>query len=95
MKDLAEQMVQAIVDYPEQVEITEVNGLDSLILEIRVSPDDMGKVIGRSGRIIRAMRTVVNAASAAQGTEKTSLEVIEPERVYEVPEPYSDRKWTV
>jgi predicted RNA-binding protein YlqC (UPF0109 family) len=105
MKDLAEQMVKSVVDYPEQVEITEVNGLDSLILEIRVAPDDMGRVIGRNGRIINAMRTIVSAASAAKGTERTSLEIIEPksansdERAHlttsEAPEPYSDRKWRV
>jgi predicted RNA-binding protein YlqC (UPF0109 family) len=95
MKDLAEQMVQAIVDYPEQVEITEVNGLDGLILEIRVSPDDMGKVIGRNGRTINAMRTIIGAASTANGTKRIDLEIIEPERVYKVPEPYSDRTWSV
>ena len=79
MKDLTEQMVKAVVDDPEQVEITEVEGTDSLILEIRVSQEDMGKVIGRSGRIINAMRTIVSAASAAKGTKRTSLEIIEPE----------------
>ena len=106
MKDLAEQMVKSVVDYPEQVEITEMNGLNSLILEIRVSQEDMGKVIGRKGRIINAMRTIVSAASAAKGTERTNLEIIEPlgrvaegvskpEGAYEVPEPYSDRTWGV
>ncbi|HIE29238.1 TPA: KH domain-containing protein [Candidatus Poribacteria bacterium] len=79
MKDLTEQMVKSVVDYPEQVEITEVEGTDSLILEIRVSQEDMGKVIGRNGRIINAMRTIVSAASAAKGSKRTSLEIIEPE----------------
>jgi hypothetical protein len=79
VKDLTEQMVKSVVDYPEQVEITEVEGTDSLILEIRVSQDDMGKVIGRNGRIINAMRTIVSAASAAKSAKRTSLEIIEPE----------------
>ena len=79
MKDLTEQMVKSVVDYPEQVEITEVEGTDSLILEIRVAQEDMGKVIGRSGRIINAMRTIISAASAAKGAKRTSLEIIEPE----------------
>ena len=79
MKELTEQMVKSVVDYPEQVDITEVEGTDSLILEIRVSQDDMGKVIGRNGRIINAMRTIVSAASAAKGAKRTSLEIIEPE----------------
>jgi hypothetical protein len=72
-------MVKSVVDYPEQVEITEVEGTDSLILEIKVAQEDMGKVIGKSGRIINAMRTIISAASAAKGTKRTSLEIIEPE----------------
>jgi hypothetical protein len=95
VKDLTEQMVKAVVDYPEQVDITEVEGTDSLILEIRVSQDDMGKVIGRSGRIINAMRTIVSAASAAKGAKRTSLEIIEPdEDTISEPEIESDR-WSV
>ena len=79
MKELTEAMVKSVVDYPEQVAVTEVEGTDSLILEIRVAQEDMGKVIGKSGRIINAMRTVVSAASAAKGGKRTSLEIIEPE----------------
>lgn len=79
VKDLTEQMVKSVVDYPEQVEVAEVEGTDSLILEIKVSQADMGKVIGRNGRIINAMRTIVSAASAAKGAKRTSLEIIEPE----------------
>ena len=57
----------------------QVEGTDSLILEIRVAQGDMGRVIGRSGRIINAMRIVVSAASAARRDKRTSLEIIEPE----------------
>jgi predicted RNA-binding protein YlqC (UPF0109 family) len=95
VKDLVEQMVKSVVDYPEQVEVTEVRDTDNLILEIKVSQEDIGRVIGRKGRIISAMRTVVNAASAATRVERTSLEIIEPEGAYEVPGPYSDRTWSV
>ena len=79
MKELTEMMVKSVVDHPEQVTITEVEGTDSLILEIRVAQGDVGRVIGKSGRIINAMRTVVSAASAARRDKRTSLEIIEPE----------------
>ena len=79
MKELTEMMVKSVVDHPEQVTITEVEGTDSLILEIRVAQGDVGRVIGKSGRIINAMRTVVIAASAARRDKRTSLEIIEPE----------------
>jgi len=85
-------MVKSVVDYPEQVAVTEVEGTDSLILEIRVAQEDMGKVIGKSGRIINAMRTVVSAASAAKGGKRTSLEIIEPEDSERRPPEDSDRK---
>jgi hypothetical protein len=94
VKDLTEQMVKSVVDYPEQVEITEVEGTDSLILEIRVSQDDMGKVIGRNGRIINAMRTIVSAASAAKGAKRTSLEIIEPEGGGSGPSADKDSTWS-
>jgi hypothetical protein len=94
VKDLTEQMVKAVVDYPEQVDITEVEGTDSLILEIRVSQDDMGKVIGRSGRIINAMRTIVSAASAAKGAKRTTLEIIEPEGRFSETDEDTDITWS-
>jgi hypothetical protein len=94
LKDLTEQMVKSVVDYPEQVEITEVEGTDSLILEIRVSQEDMGKVIGRNGRIINAMRTIVSAASAAKGSKRTSLEIIEPEGGLNSSSSSSDNTWS-
>lgn len=67
MKDLVETIAKAIVDNPEQVYINEVEGEKSVILEISVADDDMGKIIGRQGRIARAIRTVVKAAATKEG----------------------------
>ena len=66
-----------LVDHPEEVEVTEVEGdEDSLVLELTVHPDDVGKVIGRRGRIIRAIRSLAKAAGQKQGTS-VSVEVID------------------
>ena len=53
----------ALVDHPEQVKVTETQGEKSLVLELKVAPEDMGKVIGKQGRIAKAIRTVVKAAA--------------------------------
>lgn len=63
MKELLEVIAKNLVDYPEQVTVTEVQGERSLILELKVAPEDMGKVIGKQGRIAKAIRTVVKAAA--------------------------------
>ena len=62
MKQLLEHIVKALVDEPEKVEVHELEGESFIIHELRVAPDEMGKVIGKQGRIARAIRTVVNAA---------------------------------
>ncbi len=62
MKDLVEYMVKSLVDNPEQVKVSEVQGEQSVIYEVRVAPEDMGKVIGKQGRIARSIRTIVKAA---------------------------------
>jgi uncharacterized protein len=62
MKDLVEAIVKAIVDHPEEVKVNEVSGELTTILELRVAPTDMGKVIGRQGRTAKAIRTILNAA---------------------------------
>ena len=67
MKELVENIAKAIVDQPDQVHINEVQGEKSVILEISVADDDMGKIIGRQGRIARAIRTVVKAAATKEG----------------------------
>lgn len=62
MRELVEMIVRALVDEPELVVVNEVEGERSVILEVRVAPDDLGKVIGKGGRIANALRTLVRAA---------------------------------
>lgn len=66
MKELLETIVKYLVDYPEQVNVTEVDGEQSLTLELRVAPEDMGKVIGKQGRIAKAIRTIIRSASSKE-----------------------------
>jgi len=75
MKDLVENIVKALVDYPSEVSINETAGESIVILEISVSPDDVGKVIGKEGRIANAIRTVVKAA-AAKLDKKVTVEIL-------------------
>ena len=67
MTELVKYIAQSLVDHPEEVTVTEVQGEQALILELRVAPDDMGKVIGKQGRIAKAIRSVVKAASLKSG----------------------------
>lgn len=67
MKELVETIARAIVDEPEAVHVNQVEGEKSVILELSVADDDMGKVIGKQGRIARAIRTVVKAAATKEG----------------------------
>ena len=62
MKDLLEEIAKALVDNPEDVQVTEVEGEQTTVLELRVRNDDLGKVIGRQGRTARAIRTLLSAA---------------------------------
>jgi len=75
MKDLVELITKALVDNPENVDIKETAGDSIIILEIKVEQDDIGKVIGKEGRIANAIRTVVKAAAAKQG-KKVTVEII-------------------
>ncbi len=76
MKEIVEYIAKAIVDFPEQVDVQQVEGERSIILELRVAPEDMGKVIGKQGRIAKAIRTVVNAA-AIKEDKRVMVEIIE------------------
>lgn len=67
MKELVETIAKAIVDQPEMVHINQVEGEKSVILEVSVADEDMGKIIGKQGRIARAIRTVVKAAATKEG----------------------------
>jgi len=62
MRDLIEMIAKALVDYPDRVEVKEVEGEATTVLELRVAPSDLGKVIGKQGRTARAIRTILGAA---------------------------------
>lgn len=64
MRELVEFVAQSLVDAPDAVQVKEVEGPESVIIELRVAPEDMGKVIGKQGRIAKAIRSVVKAATA-------------------------------
>ena len=76
MKELVEVMVKELVDEPKLVSVTEINGSQSAVLEVRVAKTDIGKVIGKKGRTAQALRTILQAASAAHNIRAT-LEIIE------------------
>lgn len=63
MVELVKFVVQKLVDKPDAVDVREVDGPESVVIELRVDPDDMGKVIGKQGRIAKSIRTVVKAAT--------------------------------
>jgi predicted RNA-binding protein YlqC (UPF0109 family) len=76
VKELVELIAKSLVDSPEQVDVKQVEGEHSIILELRVAPDDMGKVIGKQGRIAKAIRTVVNAA-AVKDKKRVMVEIVQ------------------
>ena len=75
MKEVLEIIAKALVDDEDAVSVTEVEGEQSVILELRVAEGDMGKVIGKQGRIAKAIRTVVNAA-ASREDKRVVVEII-------------------
>ena len=66
MKELVEVIAKALVDYPDQVVVTETETDKSIVVELRVAQSDMGKVIGKQGRIAKAIRSVVKAAASKE-----------------------------
>lgn len=76
MKELLETLAQALVDKPEEVSVTVVEGEKSVILQLHVAPDDVGKVIGKEGRIAKALRTIVKASATKIG-KKAIVEIID------------------
>jgi uncharacterized protein len=75
MKELVEILAKALVDQPDMVVVKEITGEQSIILELKVAPEDMGKVIGKQGRIAKAIRTVVKAA-AIKENKRVVVEII-------------------
>jgi hypothetical protein len=76
MKDLIKYIAQALVDFPEEVEVSEIEGSTTSVIELKVAKDDLGKVIGKQGRTARAMRTILSAAST-KVRKRSVLEIIE------------------
>ena len=76
MKDLLLYIARSLVDHPDDVTVTEVQGTDELTLELRVAPDDMGKVIGRQGRIAKEIRTIMRSYAQRTGV-KVSVDIVD------------------
>ncbi len=76
IKDIVSFIAQALVDRPDEVSVSEVEGEQTSVIELRVAKDDMGKVIGKQGRTARAIRTVLNAA-ATKARKRVVLEIVE------------------
>jgi len=76
MKDLIEYIAKALVDNPDNVSVTELEGKQTSVIELRVAKEDLGKVIGKQGRTARAMRTILGAASAKL-KKRSVLEILE------------------
>lgn len=76
MKDLIAYIAKALVDKPEEVVVTEIQGEQTSVLELRVAKEDLGKVIGKQGRTARAMRTILSAAST-KINKRSVLEILE------------------
>ena len=76
LKDLVEFMARALVDQPEAVEVQEIAGEQTTVVELKVAKEDLGKVIGKQGRTARSMRTILNAASTKL-QKRSVLEIVE------------------
>ncbi len=78
LAELVAQMARALVDDPDAVEVTEIKGVQTTIIELKVAKSDLGKVIGKQGRNAQALRIILNTASKKLRT-RALLEIIEPE----------------
>lgn len=76
MKELVEFIVKSLVDHPDKVMLEEVEGEKTTVIELRVDPADLGKVIGKQGRTARSIRTILNAAGIKKG-KRVVLEILE------------------
>ena len=76
MKELVRVIATSLVDHPEQVEVTETETDEQITVELKVAPEDMGKVIGKQGRIAKSIRTVVRAAAAAKDDRKVVVDIV-------------------
>lgn len=76
MKELLEYIAKSLVDFPEDVTVTEVDGDQTTVLELRVNEADMGKVIGKQGRIAKSIRAVIKAASG-RSSKRVVVEIVQ------------------
>lgn len=76
MKELVETIAKSLVDNPDEVNVHEIEGSQSVIIELKVAEEDMGKIIGKQGRIAKAIRTVVKAA-AIKENKRVVVEIIQ------------------
>jgi predicted RNA-binding protein YlqC (UPF0109 family) len=76
LKDLIKRIAKALVDHPEQVSVSEIEGSQTTVLELKVAKEDMGKIIGKHGKTANAIRTLLNAASGKAG-KRYMLEITE------------------
>ncbi|OLC30995.1 MAG: RNA-binding protein [Armatimonadetes bacterium 13_1_40CM_64_14] len=75
MRELVEFIAKALVDQPDAVQVHAIEGEQTLVLEVKVAPDDVGKIIGKQGRIVNALRTVVKAAAVRTG-KRVTIEIV-------------------
>ncbi|NJL92569.1 MAG: KH domain-containing protein [Anaerolineae bacterium] len=75
MKELVEYIAKSLVDDPDAVEVNEIPGTTSVIIELRVAPDDMGRVIGKDGRVANAIRILLRVLASKEG-KRVTLEII-------------------
>jgi predicted RNA-binding protein YlqC (UPF0109 family) len=76
MKELIEYIAKTIADVPSQVRVNEIEGTSSVVLELRVAPEDMGRIIGSKGRVANAMRTLLRVLGGKEG-KRVTLEIVE------------------
>ena len=76
MKDLEKYIAQALVDSPDEVAVSEIEGEQTSVIELRVAKDDLGKIIGKHGRTAQSIRTILSAASA-KNKKRAVLEIVE------------------
>ncbi|MBC8073020.1 MAG: KH domain-containing protein [Deltaproteobacteria bacterium] len=76
LKELIEYLARALVDNPDDVQVSEISGEQTVVLELRVAKEDLGKVIGKQGRTVKAMRAILSAASS-KVRKRAELEILE------------------
>lgn len=80
MKEFVEYIVKHLVDKPGEIIISEIIGEKTIVYELKVAQDDIGSVIGRKGRIVRSIQTLLNAASAKNRSKKPILEILKQQK---------------